>query len=149
MIFLQLMFEKFHVAGLHLVSQGAMGVVGSGRLTGVGVSSGGGVTSVVPVYNGYAMPQAIQTLDMGGHDITQHVRKVRNHPACQKREEPSSMSERWGTIQHVRRMNHPACQKGQTSFVMSERSDIIWDVRKVRHHLGCQKGQTSFGMSER
>jgi len=47
-----------------------------GLHTGVVVDTGDGVTHVIPVYQGYDMPQLIRRLDIAGRDITKHLLKL-------------------------------------------------------------------------
>ena len=64
-----IMFETFNVPAMYIASAGKLAMYAAGRTTGLVLSSGGGVTSATPVYEGYELNHA--TLRMSGkHMIT-------------------------------------------------------------------------------
>ncbi|KAF2793761.1 Actin/actin-like protein [Melanomma pulvis-pyrius CBS 109.77] len=69
----QTMFETFNVPAFYTSLDALLGIYASGRTTGTVVSSGDGVTHVVPIYEGFAVSNAIARVDMGGRDLTDYL----------------------------------------------------------------------------
>ncbi|CAN6470307.1 unnamed protein product [Victoria cruziana] len=68
---MEIMFETFNVPASYIATQGVLALYASGRTTGLVIDSGEGVSHVVPIYEGYALPHAIHRVDIGGKDITE------------------------------------------------------------------------------
>ena len=66
----ELMFETFSSGGFYLANSSVMSLFATGRTTGIVIESGLNETSVVPIYEGYALPQATLKLPIGGEEIT-------------------------------------------------------------------------------
>lgn len=45
----------------------------TGRTRGMVVDSGDGLTSIVPVFEGYCLPHAIKKMPIAGKDLTNHI----------------------------------------------------------------------------
>ncbi|GAB1610173.1 actin-2 [Argonauta hians] len=72
----ELMFETFEVPSLYLAIQSILSLYAASRTTGIVIDAGDGVTDIVPVYEGYTLPQAIKRLYISGQDLTKYLRNI-------------------------------------------------------------------------
>lgn len=68
-------FEKQGVHRVYFALQAVMTLIGWGKDTGTVVNSGGGVTEVVPVYEGYPLRHAYQRVAWAGRDSTEWLQR--------------------------------------------------------------------------
>mmetsp|Transcript_42372 Transcript_42372/g.64117 ORF Transcript_42372/g.64117 Transcript_42372/m.64117 type:complete len:257 (+) Transcript_42372:3-773(+) len=72
----QTMFETFRVPGIYVSIQAVLSMYASGRVSGVVMDSGDGVSHTVPVYEGFSLPHAIQRIDIAGRDLTEYLMRT-------------------------------------------------------------------------
>ncbi len=72
----QVLFETFNVPALYTSIQAVLSLYASGRTTGIVLDAGDGVSHAVPVYEGFAIANSIQRIDVAGRDITEHLQML-------------------------------------------------------------------------
>lgn len=72
----EIMFETFNVGGLYIAIQGVLSLYASGRTTGTVLDIGDGVTHTIPIYDGYAIDNAIHRFDLAGRDVTEYMQRL-------------------------------------------------------------------------
>ena len=72
----QIMFEVFNVPCLYVSVQAVLALYASGRTSGVVLDSGDGVSHTVPIFEGYAIPHAVQRIYLAGRDLTEYLQQL-------------------------------------------------------------------------
>ena len=67
------MFDVYGFDGAMVAIQAVLVLYAQGLLTGVVLDSGDGVSHVIPVYEGYGLPNTIQRLDVAGRHVTRQL----------------------------------------------------------------------------
>uniref|UniRef100_A0A0N5ARY2 Actin-related protein n=1 Tax=Syphacia muris TaxID=451379 RepID=A0A0N5ARY2_9BILA len=70
----EIFFETFNVPALHIQMQAVLSLYSTGRTTGVVLDSGDGVTHIVPIFEGFAIQNGIERMDIAGRDVTRYLR---------------------------------------------------------------------------
>lgn len=69
----QRMFEKLNIPGLYIAMTSVLAIYDAGRTSGMAVDSGEVITNFVPVYEGFAFPNAISKNETGGKVLTDYL----------------------------------------------------------------------------
>eukprot|EP00121_Abeoforma_whisleri_P010846 Awhi_evm1s10000 len=72
----RIMFETFNTPAMYIAIQAILSLYASGRITGIVLDSGDGVSYIVPIYDGYTLPHAILRIDLAGRDLTDYMMKL-------------------------------------------------------------------------
>eukprot|EP01084_Bolivina_argentea_P274989 468855_1 len=78
----RIFFEQFNVPALYFAPPPVLSLYASGRLTGCVLDCGHGLSSVVPIVEGFAIPHAIQRIDIGGSEITKYFEFLLRKSGC-------------------------------------------------------------------
>ena len=63
----EIMFQTFDVPSLYITGQAVLSCYAAGKISGLLLDVGHGVTSLVPIYQGYQLKKAIQRNNFAGN----------------------------------------------------------------------------------
>ena len=72
----EIAFEELKVPAYYLAVQSVLSLYSSGKITGLALDSGHGVTHAVPVFDGYSLPHSIERNYLAGNDLTKFMAKL-------------------------------------------------------------------------
>ncbi|CAI2372170.1 unnamed protein product [Moneuplotes crassus] len=72
----RIMFEEYDFPSMYIQIQAVLSLYSAGRTTGIVVDSGDGVTHVVPIFEGYQIPHAIEKILLAGRDLTDYMCRI-------------------------------------------------------------------------
>ena len=72
----EVLFESYNTPAVFMQIQPILALYASGRTSGLVLDCGDGLMSAVPVYEGFALPHAIQRSDIGGRDVTEYLQTL-------------------------------------------------------------------------
>ena len=71
----KIMYENLNIWGLQMISQWTLALYAVGRTAGIVVNCGYGVTQLVPIYEGYTLPDAAMEIQFGRRDFIEKSMK--------------------------------------------------------------------------
>ena len=72
----QILFETFNVPAMFVESSAVLSLYASGRSTGIVLEVNDTEMVAVPIYEGYALPHAVQKAPVGGRHLTDYMMKI-------------------------------------------------------------------------
>lgn len=88
---------------MYLGNQAVLSLFATGRTTGTVVDAGDGVTHTVPIFEGYAIPHAIQEINLSGRDLTEFLYKILNQKF------PGLIEDSTNTMEVIRNIKESMC----------------------------------------
>lgn len=73
------LFETFNVERIHIANTAMLGLYSYGKTSGMVLDSGFGVTSCVPVYEGFPLPHASLKISFGGENLSESLLSMISH----------------------------------------------------------------------
>lgn len=73
---MEIMFERFNVPASYVALQGVLSLYASGKITGLVLDIGDGVTHTIPIFDGYCIPSAVNRYDLAGRDVTDYLKTL-------------------------------------------------------------------------
>mmetsp|Transcript_97813 Transcript_97813/g.273832 ORF Transcript_97813/g.273832 Transcript_97813/m.273832 type:complete len:411 (+) Transcript_97813:138-1370(+) len=104
----EIMFEAFDVPMLNVSIQGVLALFEAGRMTGLVLDSGEGVTHTLPIFQGFGLPHCINRMDIAGRELNTLLAKLLAAASAQGLDKGVCLT-KTTEQQHVRKMKERFC----------------------------------------
>ncbi|KAJ1204652.1 hypothetical protein NDU88_000092 [Pleurodeles waltl] len=74
----EMMFEVFGSPAMHIANQSILSIYSYGRISGLVIEIGHGVSYVVPIHEGYMVPNVTERVDYAGSDVSKYLKQLLN-----------------------------------------------------------------------
>ncbi|XP_078533996.1 actin-like protein 7B [Lissotriton helveticus] len=74
----EMMFEVFGSPAIHIANQSILSMYSYGRISGLVIETGHGVSYVVPIHEGYMVPNLTKRVDYAGSDVSKYLKQLLN-----------------------------------------------------------------------
>ena len=72
----KLIFEDFNPSGLYIANSAVLSLYSVGKYNGIVIDSGGDITHLVPIYDGFGIPHAYIYENYAGRDLTLYMQEL-------------------------------------------------------------------------
>ena len=72
----EIMFQGLNTPCFYVQKQGVLALYATDKTNGLVLCSGEGTSNVIPIYEGFAVPHAIQMINIAGSDVTEYLRRL-------------------------------------------------------------------------
>lgn len=121
----QMFFENFNVPGFYSSIHSLFSIYASGKTTGMVVDSGYGLTTVVPIIDGYNRGYAHIMEEIGGYDVDEYLRKRIRQKIGDEVELDSSEIE---NIKKTRLYLSQNLEKEVEDYTKGARDPVVYDL---------------------
>lgn len=74
--FFQVMFEKFQTQFFYVPVSAQLVMYSVGRVSGIVLDSGDGVTYISPIFEGFSIPEGNTRINIGGRDLNEYLMRI-------------------------------------------------------------------------
>lgn len=129
----ELMFETIKAPSICIASSPPLSIMASGRTCGLAVECGAGVTSVVPVFEGFSLRHSVITANLGGQDISYNLKRLFNEKNVQiDLNSAKIVKEKLAYVKGYHNRDLPQTMNETMTFCLPDGNDVTIETKILR-----------------